>query len=145
MMKGPWSWIMYLLFVNATLSVFVMIGAFGSYGDTAVVSDWGITDIATFIGLSGFTGIGTLGLGTLTMAIAIKSGISPFLAVSYGVVVAIYTNTWAKLWVLIDSIATTAGEFSFIIGAIALITATAFGYIMLKTLVEMGASARHGT
>lgn len=144
-MKGPWSWMMFILFVHAMLSLFVIIGAFGSYAERTDITQWGVLQVADLIGLTGFTGIGTLGVATLTMIVAVKAGLSPYLAMAYGIVVGLYVNTWTRLFGLINTIATDAGEFGFVINMIALITATAFAFLILKTLVDMTASPRYGT
>lgn len=129
---------MFLIFVHAMLSLFMMVGLFGSYSNLGEpIGEWAVMDILTIIGLTGFTGIATIGVASFTSIISILSGISPFVSLSYGLVVGLFINTWLKLSGIITQVSGALGEYGFIINFVALLTGTVFAYLVIQTLISM--------
>jgi len=145
-MRGPWQWMMFLILFHAMLSLFTTVGLFGLASSQGVeVSEWGITDVASFIGISGFGGIGGLALGSLAAIVAVRAGLNPFICIAYGIVTSLYVSTWTRLFNIINKVASSMGDFSFILYFFGVVLATMFGYLVIKTLIDMTASPSGGT
>lgn len=139
-MKSAFTWIMVFVFIHAMLSLFSLIGSFGSFpimGEPE--ANWGIVDIANTLGLLGFSGVGTVGVGFLTSVVAVRAGLNPFIGIGYGIVTGLFVNTWIRLFGLINQISSELGPYSIILTFVGFVTFTAFGYLLIITLKEMSA------
>jgi len=99
------QWMIYFIILNGVLTMFYTIGLFSQAAALGVPqTEWAVSDVKTFIALTGFSGIATLGLGTLTMILAVKGGVNPFVAMAYGVLTGLFLNTWFKVFAITTNI-----------------------------------------
>lgn len=154
MEHGPWAWIMIVLFLNGMLTLFAVIGAFSGYAGDAgdpETWEWSIADpdkmdswsnvniVLNIIGLSGFSGIGTIAVALFTFAGSRLAGVSPYLSMAYTLVVTLYVNTFFKVTKILSAITSSLGAYSMIMVVIGAMTMIAFAMLVVKTLKDMSA------
>jgi len=141
--SGPFSWLAFLIFFHAMLSLFVTISAFGIYAqqgqDEAFIEDYG--NPLDLLGLTGFVGVGTLTLSSITIIISKVVGVNPFYSMAYGVVVGIYVYTWSTMFNIFNTMVSSLGANANIGYWFIGILSIGFGLLVLRTLVNMTAYA----
>jgi len=152
-LKNAWSIIMMLLLINVMFTIFSAVGLYGSYTEGGAleedVDDWSIkdgsesvslTDTLGILGLTGFTGIGTLavtGIGTL---VSIAAGINPYLSIAYGIVMGLYINLFGKFFTFTNMITSEFPAFSGVLNILIVVFSVIFGLIIIRTLIDMTAT-----
>ena len=131
----------YLLLFNAVLWLFGRIGIYSTAASLGVpisgAAGWGVAGLGDLISLGGFTNIAALGLGALTMVVAMKAGVNPFLALAYGAMTGIFLNIMITNFKVMYSIATMMGEQQDIMLSFIAIFITVYAIQLLWGLVQM--------
>jgi len=131
----------YLVIFNATLWFFNRIGIYSAAAALGVpiagANGWGITGLGDLISLGGFTNIAAMGLGLLTMVIAMKGGVNPFLAMAYGAVTGVFLNIIVTNFQVMYSIATIMGDQKDLMLGIIAILVTVYAIQILWGLIQM--------
>jgi hypothetical protein len=136
------QWMLYFLIFNGVLSLFLNIGLYGQAAALGVPQNqWAISGVQDFVSLTGFSGIGSIGLGVLTMIIAIKGGINPFMSMAYGVMTGLFLNIWLKVFATMSNIrnwisTSNPSAASTMDGVMALLV-TIVAILFVYTLVQM--------
>lgn len=133
-----WGFVVFLIFFHAMFNFFLIIGSFSAYASQGVlVDDMGFGSVVNMLGLTGFSGIATFGIAALTSIISVRAGLSPYMAIGFGVVMGLYINTWTKFFGIIYSFSSALGSFTFILTFFAVVLSIAFGYLVIRELVKM--------
>ena len=131
---SPVKAMMYFMCVNGMLSLFSIVGVF-SMSSQLGASGWSV-DLNSTLGNIGFTGIAGV-VGGFTFIVAYMSGISPIVAMAYGVVVGFFTKTFTTVFSLMYNIQKAMPEGGAILGGFILIIASIYAISVIWTLVQM--------
>lgn len=134
--------LMYLLIVNGILSMFTIVGIYSTAANLATASPE--YTVQSILGLTGWSGIGSIGAATLAMVLLAKAGVNPFSAFAFGAVVAIFIGIYIKVFGVMSEIAASMEGYSNIMyGMIALI-GTIFAITFLWGLIQMATGGGRG-
>jgi hypothetical protein len=131
------------------LILFTTIGAFNIQSDFTkgttmddLQTNFKIENLLTTIG---FSNIGSFGLGVFTFLLALKAGVSPYLSVAYGIITGVYLTAWTNLFAIMNSVAESLGDYYGMVSFFIAIIALMFGLLILKTIVDMTAAPMGGS
>ena len=138
-----YEYLMYFILVGGMLSLFTKIGLFSQAASAGAELTFSTSPIA-LIGLTGWSGIGSVGLGALSMIVLARAGVNPFLAMAYGVVIGLFVGNFMSVFEIMYSIANGFGEYSPIFIGFTVLIVTVYSYSVVWGMIQMATGGGRG-
>jgi len=134
----------YFMIVNGMLYMFTTIGIFSQAAILGVpmgdytAGGWGITNTLGFLGLTGWSGIGTFALATLTAGVGYRlAGVNPLVGIAFGAFIGIFSGMWIRVFGVMNNIAGALGDSAYIMYAFIGILTTIFAISIVWGMIQM--------
>lgn len=137
------EYLMFFVLFASMLGMFTTIGIFSASASAGSDIAWSASPVE-LIGLTGWSGIGAIGLGALSMVVLARAGVNPFLAMAYGVVAGLFVGNFMTVFKVMYAIANGFGEYSIIFLGITSIILTVFSYSVIWGMIQMATGGGRG-